>query len=297
MTRDRRRSLCRRANTAILDRVRYVLLVGLLGCYSPQPVPGAPCSSDGSCPSGLVCGADDRCVLPGATDARRDDAQTDPDAATDALIDAAVDAPPGDATGPVPQLLQQAFSFEAPATTLTTAFTVAPTAGHVLVAVAGCPSNALASISGAATTWTRAAFATTNSNIEVFVGVANGDKSVTITLPTCTSQMSLSISEWDHLAAMPIDITSDGSGITSPASAGSITTTGAPRLILFSVANYTPNTFGTPSDGPWQSLMAINGAVEIRTWYRVVTATGMFAPTVSETHHDWDAALVSLTAQ
>jgi len=235
-------------------------------------------------------------VLPGTDDAAHDDASIDPDAPSDALVDASIDGPPIDAPGPMPQLIQQAFSFESPGTTLTTSFTSMPTAGHLLVAVGGCPTNALASIAGGATTWTRAAYSTTNSNIEVFVGVSNGEKNVTITLPTCTSQMSLSISEWDHLAAMPIDVTSAAAGNVSPSSAGAITTTGAPRLILFSVANYTPNTFGTPSDGPWQSLMAINGAVEVRTWYRVVTATGMFAPTVSETHHDWDAALVSLKA-
>gem|GEM_PF-3221982 len=276
--------------------MRYLLLLGLAGCFSPQPVPGAPCAADGSCPTGLVCGTGDRCVLPGTDDAAHDDASIDPDAPSDALVDASIDGPPIDAPGPMPQLIQQAFSFESPGTTLTTSFTSMPTAGHLLVAVGGCPTNALASIAGGATTWTRAAYSTTNSNIEVFVGVSNGEKNVTITLPTCTSQMSLSISEWDHLAAMPIDVTSAAAGNVSPSSAGAITTTGAPRLILFSVANYTPNTFGTPSDGPWQSLMAINGAVEVRTWYRVVTATGMFAPTVSETHHDWDAALVSLKA-
>jgi hypothetical protein len=106
--------------------------------------------------------------------------------------------------------------------------------------------------------------------------------------------MSLSISEWDHVAAIPIDTVSIDDGLASPATAGSISTTGSPRLLLFSVANYTPNTFGTPTDGPWTSLTPIVSLVETRTWYRVVTTTGSFAPTVAETGNEWDATLVSL---
>jgi hypothetical protein len=134
-----------------------------------------------------------------------------------------------------------------------------------------------------------------NSNVEVYLGVANGETSVTIGLPICTSQMSLSISEWERVAGLDAATADDGD--TSPATAGSLTTNGQ-RLLLFSVANYAPNTFGTPSDGPWSSLTPIDvpvaGGVQIYTWYRIAPA-GTFAPSVSETNHDWDAALVALT--
>jgi hypothetical protein len=58
------------------------------GCFAPDPQPGLPCSANRDCPAPLVCGADDRCVLPG----------TGADAAVDApeTIDAppVIDAPP-----------------------------------------------------------------------------------------------------------------------------------------------------------------------------------------------------------
>jgi hypothetical protein len=270
--------------------MRWVILVGLVGCFAPQPAPGAPCSADGSCPGGLVCTAN-RCVLPGSShDASPDDAR--PDTAIDATLDVMPDAGP-----PLPELLQQATNFTLPGTTITASFTTAPVAGNIVVAVGGCPSGALATITGGASSWQRAAYSSINTNIEVYVGVSNGEKNVTIGLPTCTNQISLSISEWDHLAASPIDQSSVDDGLASPASAGSITTTGAPRLLLFSVANYTPNVYGTPSEGPWSELTPIVDFVETRTWYRVVTAPATFAPTVTETHHEWDAALVSLKSE
>ncbi len=273
--------------------MRWVVLIGLFGCYGPQPVPGAPCSADGSCPSGLVCRAD-RCIVPG-TDA---DAQPG-DAPDDVVSDAMVDMPaPIDvidaAPDPMPQLVQQAGGFNSPATTLTVTFPVAPTAGNVIVAVAGCPSDALTTINGGATTWQRVAVSAVNPNIEVHVGIANGTPSVTVGLPTCTSQMALQISEWTRMSAAPFDTASDADGLLSPASAGSITTSGAPRLLLFSVATYLPNTFGVPSDGTWTALGPVLGSIEIHTWYRVATAAGTFAPGVPETRHEWDAALVAL---
>jgi hypothetical protein len=62
------------------------LLVALVaGCYNPSPPAGAPCSLEGTCPSGLDC-IDGRCVPPGTAG--------EPDAAIDARVDAAIDAPP-----------------------------------------------------------------------------------------------------------------------------------------------------------------------------------------------------------
>lgn len=274
---------------------RAVLLV-LAGCYSPQPVPGAPCSAASECPSGLVC-IDDRCVFPGTnSDGAPDTPATD--APTDALVDAPIDAAPGDAPPNAPRLVQQGTSFSSPATTVTVTLNAAPTAGHTLVAVGGCPTNSLASISGGAATWQRIAFSTVHPNIEVYIGTANGTSSVTVALSTCASQMSLSVSEWENLAAAPFQISVSGDGIASPAAPGSLTTGSGTHLVLFSVADYAPNTFGTPTDGSWDQLLPIEppaSGVEMRTWFRVVGASASIAPTVSETRHEWDATLVSLT--
>jgi hypothetical protein len=59
----------------------------LVGCYAPRAFPGAPCSADGECPSGLECIAD-RCELPGTS--------FDAAASADArIVDAAHDDAPG----------------------------------------------------------------------------------------------------------------------------------------------------------------------------------------------------------
>ena len=68
----------------------WLVVACLAGCYSPAPPAGAPCSSTGACPDGLVCSpATGTCEHAGAT----------ADAAIDARGDAAIDAPdagPGD---------------------------------------------------------------------------------------------------------------------------------------------------------------------------------------------------------
>ncbi len=73
-------------------RVVAIAACVLAGCYSARAFPGAPCASDGECPSGLTCIAD-QCDLPGGG------SPTDgPSHATDGgEVDVAADAqgPPG----------------------------------------------------------------------------------------------------------------------------------------------------------------------------------------------------------
>lgn len=67
-----------------------VVALALAGCFSPHAAPGAPCSEDGACPSGLACiGA--VCVDP----------STPP---PDGPVDAAVDAQLIDGCVPVPEI-------------------------------------------------------------------------------------------------------------------------------------------------------------------------------------------------
>lgn len=82
---------------------RFAILALLVGCYSPSVVPGAPCSSEGTCPSGLMCIAD-RCLLgPEGTDGTVDSpADAGSDGSIDAVPDAMVDAAPPNATWSTP---------------------------------------------------------------------------------------------------------------------------------------------------------------------------------------------------
>lgn len=84
------------------------------------------------------------------------------------------------------------------------------------------------------------------------------------------------------------------SGLTSPATAGTVTTT-APDLVLFAVGDDTPNTFGTPSPGAWIALETILEPDHQQVaWFAGAPTPETIAPTVSETEHSWDAVLVGL---
>lgn len=280
-----------------MEDVRSVagLVLGVLGvaavsCYAPQPQPGAPCSSTGACPEGLVCSpASMTCEL------RALDGGPPPDVASppDAVV---VDGLPPDGPPKLPVLVQQGAAFTTTADSLSLTLPEAPVAGHVLVMIGGDPQAGLAGVTGGGATWTRAIKSTVNANIEIWVGVTDGSSAiVTISLPATSEQLTMAVSEWANLAsANLVDLVHGGNGPTSPASAGAITTTFAPELLLFAVGTYAPATWGVPSGGPWTSLAGVSAGVVQAEWYRVVTAPGTFAPTVTGPNNPWDAAIVGL---
>ncbi len=272
--------------------MRWLLAVlAIAGCYSPDLPTGSPCVS-GVCPDGLVCSPATQTCERTAIDARV------ADGSVDALRpDAALDAPP-DAAAATATLIQQNTAYgAAPTASLSVTLATTPTAGHVLVMVGATPQASLATVTGGGvTTWTQIAASTVNANIEVWYGVSDGSSStVTIGLPGGTAPMGMAVTEWAGLATTnTLDVKVVANGLTSPANAGALTTTGAPRLLLFAVGNITPNTFGTPGPAMWNALMGPSGAIQQRTWYRVTNITSVYVPSVSETGHAWDAALVAL---
>lgn len=257
------------------------------GCYSPHPQPGAPCGT-GGCPDGLVCSpATMTCEL------RAIDAAVDTRA-----VDSTVDTPPADAPPSGPRVVQQGTNHASSAASLSVTLPNLPASGDVLVMIGGDPAAALTSVSGGGATWTPAARSTVNANVEIWVGVTDGTSAVvTITLTNSSSSMTIAVSEWAGLrAANLIDVTSTGNGVASPADPGPITTTSAKDLLIFAVGDGAPNTFGTPGPGTWAALDGVTGVITQGAWWRYVTATGAFEPTVSETANTWDAAAVALRA-
>ena len=281
---------------AIMGKVSIRILLTLLAaaCYAPHPPAGAPCSSSGACPDGLVCSpatltCELRAIDGGPADTSHGDAAVD--ARTDASPDAPVDAAPT-----VPVLVQEAATFASAGTSLSLTLPSAPIAGHVLVVIAGDPLSSLDSVSGGGATWTLAARSTAEANVEIWVGVTDGSSAtVTISLAGNTAQLTLAVSEWANLAPTNlVDVTRTGTGSIGPASAGSITTTGAPELVLFGVAAFSSPTWGVPTGGPWTRMIGVSAGISQAAWYRVVTTPGTLAPIVTETGSSWDAALVAL---
>lgn len=271
--------------------------VALGACFAPQPEAGSPCAT-APCPTGLVCSpATVTCELTASPPV--------PDAVTDAMLlldgpgdaagftDAAPDAPP---LQPDVVLVQQVTAHRQSADTLTAVLPMPPRSGDVLVMVGGMPSNALQSVTGGGATWTRAALSTHFLNIEVWFGVTDGsDAAVTISLPGSASPPSMWVGEWSGLATpVVLDGATVLSGTTSPASAGTVTTGSAGDLVLFAVADGSPNSFGNPIPGGWTATIPIASATTYQSvWYRVDGPGKVESPRVSETSHQWDAAMVA----
>jgi hypothetical protein len=267
-----------------------VLAVGS-GCYAPRPQVGAPCPN-GECPEGQVCSpATGTCELQ-AIDAGRRDGPLD-DAADDAAL---IDAPRDAAVMVAPTLVQQVTNLAANATTVAATLTAAPTSGRVLVLIGGITSGSLATVTGGGATWTQAAGSFTNSNIEIWVGVTDGSSStVTISRPGGVSTIWLSVSEWSGLATTNvIDAAAADDGTAVSATAGAIATTSAPDLVFFAASAFAANTFGNPTPNAWTAMTPIAGSTTMGAWYRVESATGTFAPSVTHTGAEWDAAVAAL---
>jgi hypothetical protein len=108
------------------------------------------------------------------------------------------------------------------------------------------------------------------------------------------------ISEWTGLqggsgrvdAARPTTTNAAGSG-SSPADAGSITTSLPTDVVVFAVSCQGSNhMFGPPTEGTWQALVATTNPDTARTWYQAETAAGPVHPTVA-TQCQWDAAIAA----
>lgn len=212
------------------------------------------------------------------------------------ISDARIDA----AASPPPALVQQAIgtanTTNAP---LTATFPAAPASGDVLVMIGAAEHGGLASVTGGGVaTWTRATRSLMNTNIEIWYGVTDGSSSaVTITFPAYTLPIWLLATEWSGLATSNVlDMAASTAGTASPAAAGAVTAS-AHELVIFGVGDQTPNTFGVPG-GAWMPLTAVSSNATVQNvWYEVVASSTMITPAVTETHHNWDAAIATFRAR
>jgi hypothetical protein len=211
---------------------------------------------------------------------------SEPDAAS-----VVVDAAAGEA------MLMQQVKAEAPTSVapLVATLPAPPHAGNLLVAIGADEHGALTGVSGGGVVaWSLAARSIQNTNIEVWYGITDGSSAtVSLTFPTDTLPMWVVVGEWSGAGAF--DGAKSDSGTTSPASAGALSVH-ARDLVIFGVGDQLPNTYGMPQ-GAWTALMpASSDHTEQRVWFTIAAATGTLAPSVTETAHQWDAALVAFRA-
>jgi hypothetical protein len=217
-----------------------------------------------------------------------------PDDGAATTPDAGVDAP-ADAANPGPAIVQQVTA-SAPNTNAPLSATLSspPVSGHLLIMIGAAEHGGLSTVTGGGVaTWTRATSSLTNSNVELWYGVTAGSSAtVTITFPAYTLPIWMAVSEWSGMASTNVlDGARSTAGGASPAGAGTLATTHAHDLLVFAVADNTPNTFGAPTSGPWATMTGVTATPIVQAaWYREVLAMGSYGPTVTETAHSWDAA-------
>jgi hypothetical protein len=218
---------------------------------------------------------------------------------------AAVDAPPVEQPDAVnvdaalshePAFVQQAKA-EAPNsnTPLKVMLPLAPTAGHLLVAIGADEHGALTGVSGGGVVaWSLATRSTANTNIEIWYGITDGSSStISLTFPQDDLPMWAVVGEWS--GAGPFDGAKSANGTTSVASAGSLAVQ-ARDLVIFGVGDQTPNAYGTMDTG-WTALMpAGSNHTDQRVWFTIAAATGTLAPSVGQTANQWDAAVAAFRA-
>jgi hypothetical protein len=214
-------------------------------------------------------------------------------------IDAPLDSAPDiDAAAIVPLLVQEQTQFATTGAQLTVTFGNTPAAGNTLVMIGAANSGSLTAVTGGGVaTWTRAASAASNANIEVWFGVTDGSQGV-ISISRTGNPLAiwLSVTEWSGLAtSTSLDTAVAASGTSTTASAGTITTTNPRDLVIFAVADENAGAFGNPTQGPWSPFAVLSGnSIRQTAWHRVVSATGSYTPEVPTSGADWDAALVAL---
>lgn len=215
-----------------------------------------------------------------------------PDAPIDAALDAPIDAPVR------AMLVQQHSAFVASGASLDITLTNAPTAGDLLVMVGATPAGLLDSVTGGGATWTKATGSSANANIEIWYGIVTGS-GTTVTIAravSTTDTFFANVSEFSNISTTtPFDVAVASAGATSPASAGTITTTHAPDLLIFGVADLTPNAFGVPGPGTWNAVGTAGPTPSYveGVWYRNAFIPNGYSPTVTETGNHWDAAIAA----
>jgi hypothetical protein len=212
-----------------------------------------------------------------------------------------------------PAIVQQQIATSA--TSTVTSLSVTPTTttvGNVLVMIGanwGC--NLLSVSGGGVTTWQRAAYSTSNSNVEIWYGVVDTASSAAVvaTLNTqaspagCGSTASgaqwMNFTEWSGLWAA-VDAANAQAGSTSSASAPSITTTNASDLLLFGATESTSNSFGaSPTPGTWTAMTSPTATwTKQSSWYQNVAASGAYQPAVTDSGSTfrWEAAIAAFKA-
>jgi hypothetical protein len=250
--------------------VRLFLLLAA-GCFAPDPQPGAPCATEGDCPSGLLCAGTGTCE------------RTDLDAGMQIR----------DAPSTLPVLIQHEGGQDVGIDTLVVRLDALPKAGHLLVMIGGDPASPLTTVTGGGVpAWTIATRSVVNANVEVWYGISDGSSAeVSITLAGSGGVKTAVVTEWAN--AIGLEGASSKAGTTSPATTTPIATTAPSSLAIFAAANYVPNMFGTPGPNAWTQIPFMTPMLSQTQWYRIVPTPTAVRPEIPLTGNMWDAAVVA----
>ncbi|HEX3761509.1 MAG TPA: hypothetical protein VHW23_22585 [Kofleriaceae bacterium] len=208
--------------------------------------------------------------------------------------DAPSATPIGDAPSVTPVLVQEATHGASSGSPLTVTLPSLPTAGDVLIVLAGAAQAPLSGVSGGGVAeWTPAARSPINCNEEIWYGTSDGTSAaVSILLPGNMNVIFGHVSQWHGLATTPLDAATASSAAASPVTPGTLMTRQASDLLVLAASEPLPVTWGEPAPGSWTALKMVTAAPCAQAaWYRFVTGAGNYAPTVTESGTGkWDAA-------
>lgn len=270
------------------------LLLPVSGCYSPHVVAGAPCGTDGQCPLEQVCIAGICQSPPTSTDAAGHESPRD------GGVDVYVPADGGVTDAPAQlALVQQSAKGATSGSPLMITLPSLPAAGDVLIVLAGARQARLppSGVSGGGVSvWKLASRSIINCNEEIWYGTTDGTSAnVSISLPDNLGVIFGHVSQWHGLTTTPLDMATASSAATSPAAPGTITTQHASDLVVLAASEPAPVTWGKPAPGTWTPLTPVTaGDCAHAAWYRIVTESGAYAPTVTESgKENWDAVVAA----
>lgn len=217
------------------------------------------------------------------------------DAALDAAHDATLDATHDATTGA--GLVQQMTASSSGAMTQALTLANRPISGDVLVMIGANNTGFLTNVAGGGVAaWMKADASAQCANTEIWYGVTNGASSTITITGFASGDNWMWVGEWsglDNSNLLDKHASAGTNGTNKLPAPGSITTTSARELVIFSAGSQT-GSFATPMPGTWTTLNTVGANVFLQgEWYTLTSSTGTFAPTVGPGTPCWDAAIAS----
>jgi hypothetical protein len=213
---------------------------------------------------------------------------------------AALTVNPNTVSGPITFIQQKTATYSSAASVMVN-MNAAPGAGSALVLYSDNDSVGVTSVSGGGVSWVHGSSGGSHSVIDIWYGLnsSGSGTAITVSYANATGAGGVNVSEFSGVATSnALDIApASTSGVSTTPTTPTAVTTNANDLILAGAADIS---VAATTGGPTNSFIALSEAADINKIvpaYRIVTATGSYSTSWTESNDGWDAAIVALKAQ